>query len=401
MRSPWTLAAGLPSGHPETTRAPAKYLVRVHIGPWQNFYHTSKVYTGLLRLAGQGGIGVEFVPPLPGEDALWTSNPLAVTLDVIAAPAAPPVRVCIDVHDAADVFFTDLLAACDVYCKRSYRAADAAALPPDLAGKVLPFGLNYGCRSFRSTLRVVRALLPGCVRRFLRSPRQGMKELSEHLPVLKQFLACPSTAEFEQSPDVAVEPTILFQTRVWEPWDTGPDDAAGINEQRVGVVRALRKAFGKAFVGGLVPTPFAWEHYPDAVTTEQTRRKAYVAMSKRSLIGIYTRGLHSSIAFKFPEYLAASKCIVTDPLSHELPRPLAAGRHYLLFGEPEECVERCAEVLRDRGLASALRHAAYKYYQENVEPAAHLRHCLDQVVSFASARRAPAGDVVTSGRPSA
>jgi hypothetical protein len=176
---------------------------------------------------------------------------------------------------------------------------------------------------------------------------------------------------------------VVFQTRVWEPHDT-TDDADQVNQERVDLVRALRDALGERFVGGLVPTPFAAKNFPDAVTPHDASRAGYVQMSKRSLVGVYSRGLHHSLAFKLAEYLAASKCVVSTPFRNELPAPLVEGTNYLEFDGIEQCVAQCRRLLADADLAAEMRRRNREYFLREVEPASHMRRCLDRAFDTTS-----------------
>jgi hypothetical protein len=52
-------------------------------------------------------------------------------------------------------------------------------------------------------------------------------------------------------------------------------------------------------------------------------------MIRRGLGGVYSRGLHDSLAFKLAAYLAASKCLVAQGIVHAVPLPLVAGKDYM------------------------------------------------------------------------
>jgi hypothetical protein len=187
----------------------------------------------------------------------------------------------------------------------------------------------------------------------------------------------PRIADFERAPTDALEPTIVFQSRVWEPDEAAPGESEAINETRVGVIRALKATLGDRFRGGLVPTPLALARYPNEVTSLPCRRRLYTKMSKRNLIGIYTEGLFGSTAYKMAEYLAASQCVVAEPPRNELSTPLVAGRHFLPFRNAEECVAACQRLLADQDLATAMRRANNEYYRAEVEPLAHMRKVLE------------------------
>ena len=175
-------------------------------------------------------------------------------------------------------------------------------------------------------------------------------------------------------------------TRVWDPADIQPDIAEEVNGRRVQVVRALKAEFGPLFRGGLVPDAYACKHYPDAVTAEPSRRDLFIARSKRALIGIYTRGLHHSLAFKLPEYLASSKCIVSEPLRNQLADPLMPGLNYLEFDSIGKCVENCARLLADKDLVERMRQSNWEYYRAHVYPSGNLANCLDRALLKESCR---------------
>jgi len=291
--------------------------------------------------------------------------------------------LAIDLLDRSDSFEMGALKSCDIYLKRNYYEPHLMSLPNELRGKVIPFGLNYACRSFASIQRILATLVPRFLWRLGLPPRPGTKDIRKYTDTLWQFLSSPAPRAFERNPEESMEPMILFQTRVWSPMDIS-ENAHEINGERVALVRALRKAFGSRFLGGLVPTPYARQHYPNEISTHSPRHSQYIKWGKKSLIGVNTRGLHDSLAFKLPEYLAASKCVVSCPLRNELPVPLIEGQHYLAFRTPEECVDRCANLLHDSKLGAKLRKEAWEYYRREIEPAAHLRNCLMRAAELGS-----------------
>lgn len=344
----------------------------------QDLYHASHLYTGLCGLMLQGRARVKFVVPRAAEK-IYTSDSLTICLKVCSPDDGKDYLLAIDLRDRSDVLALPLVELCDVYLKRSYYEPDLSDVPDPLKRKIIPFGLNYGCRSALSTSRVFSALIPNLAASLLRSPKKVMGQLNPRHSILYQYMTTALEADFEQKPEAEVEGSVLFQTRVYEPDEIYPDNPLEVNEGRVRLVRALRETFGEKFRGGLVPTRYAREHYPDAVSEQPTRQSQYIAWGKQSLVGVYTRGLYHSLAFKLPEYLAAAKCIVSEPLRNKLPQPLVAGEHYVEFHTPEECVEHCAHLLEDETLASGLRQRAWNYYQREVKPAAHL----DGVLSHA------------------
>jgi hypothetical protein len=282
--------------------------------------------------------------------------------------------IAIDLQDQSYLFDHDLLARCDVYFKRSYHPPDLAGFPDDLRARIRPFGLNHAVAVRASRLPMAmgwaRAQLAGL------RPREKMASVPSRVRELAWRARVPIAAGFEWPPHRKVDSAIFFQTRLWPPGSTSDSDLENLNAERAALVRALRGAFGNRFIGGIVPSPFVHENCPDLVTTLPTHMRDYAKVNRRGLIGINCRGLHQSTGFKVSEYLAAAKCIVSDPIRNLLPEPLIEGRNLLTFRSPDECVTLCDRLLSRPDDARAMRRANWEYYRREVEPEAHMRNCL-------------------------
>ncbi len=335
--------------------------VELYVGPAHDLVHTSLVLTGLCALADRGDIGLDVRYPRAPDDRWLIGDPVVLVLDVHAVSST---RIAIDLRDGEGVS-SPIIDRVDHYLKRAFHAAEADRVAQRTRARLAPFGLNYPCRSRRSTVRSLSTL--GAALAW--SGRMGIARI-------RQFLRVPPQAAFEQLPSVAVQPRITFQTRVWAPEDAPPGEADLVNAERVAMVRALRREFGPAFVGGLMPTPFALQHFAADVTAHSAKNVDYLRMSRQCLIGVYTRGLEHSLAFKLGETLAASQCLVSIPLRYSLPVPLERDRHYLQYTTIDECLAACHRLLDDRPLAQRMREENHLYYHEQVEPAAHLADVL-------------------------
>ncbi|HUI06882.1 MAG TPA: hypothetical protein VL486_07730 [Verrucomicrobiae bacterium] len=340
--------------------------------------HASYVLAGLCELDRRGEI--ELQCDLHDGRNFWDG--LTINLE-LQSDAGAGKMLCIDLRDRSDVANPAALERCDLYFRKSYYAPDLANLPEELRRKVRPLGLIFPCRSAPMdglALRVLarkfgEALQAAEGRRLIRFPREAVG-------MVRWYLSVPLSTKFQEPPETTVDRRIVFQTRVWREEEVIPDSSTEVNELRAGVIRALRREFGARFQGGLIPTPYARQHYPDLVCTHRdARRRAYVAASKRSLIAVYTRGLYHCNAWKLGEYLAGSKCVVAEGLRDELPKPLREGTNYLGFGTPSECVDQCRRLLDDADLASSMRLANYQYYCEEVDPPSCIRKCLNRAYS--------------------
>jgi Glycosyl transferases group 1 len=349
--------------------------VTCYIDASQNLYALSKLHTGLCLLAEGGEIEVRFATP-PKDRRFFCEEGL--TALSVRAKSGEERLAAFDVYDRADVFGRELLERCDLYFKRSYYAAEVARLPVAPQSKIVPFGLNYACRTSGKYVAAIAGPTFGHLRRAVSGGPAALKN------ALLQIVMIPSHKWFELEPSLPLRPEIVFQTRVWTQADCSTEPIEPLNESRVALVRALRKGFSKHFRGGVIPTRLARERYPDALTAEPTRPAGYLAATRESLIGISTRGLHHSAPYKLPEYLAGSKCVVSEPLRNALPDALEDGRELVWFRGVDECLARCEELLRWPERARDLRGHAWKYYQEHVAPAAHVRKCLTQLLAGAN-----------------
>lgn len=340
--------------------------IEVFLGPAHDLIHTSLVLSGFCELDARGHLALRY-RHARGADAWLAADPMVIVFDLHGATTT---RVAIDLRDGEGIS-QPIIDRVSWYFKRACYPVECARLGPELGGKIQPFGLNYGCRTARSTVRLLAAIggplaLAG---------RAGLERI-------RQYLLTPGPAVFEQAPDVPVEPWVAFQTRLWAPEEVPVGESEPLNAERVAVVRTLKRAFGTRFIGGLVPTPLARAQYPGDLTPHSSKYAEYLTLKKRCLISVYTRGVEHSLAFKLGETFAASQCLVSVPLRYELPEPLVRDRHHLEFDTPEACVAACRQLLEDERAAQAMRRANYDYYRQEVEPAAHVGNVLRTVAEL-------------------
>jgi len=323
--------------------------VMLRMGPALDLYHLSKVLTGFSELAAAGIVTLEIEPvdgPAPAPPQLAN---LSASID------GEP--VVFDLYDGSAGFDRELLEGCSFYFKRSFYRPDVEKLPANLQTKVRPFGLNYGCRSGLAASRLIGAGI---------------------LAVIDRYSSTRHYQEFEQSPEVGVSTSILFQTRAWAP-DSTSDNVEKVNESRAAIIRTLRKAFPAKFHGGFISSPHVSRYYPDLVSTLPSGESLYTQMCKTHLIGISSRGLHNSVPFKLPEYIAGSMVIVSEPLRDEFPQPFRPGDNFLEFQTPEECAHICETLLTRPGDVRALKESSWRYYQTEVHPPRHMENILTRM----------------------
>lgn len=340
-----------------------RFDVTIAIDRTTSVQECAKLFEGLNRLARNGTARVRFVASRSGE-----AYPRVVRL--FARDGASERRIAIDLADQSRLFHEPDLIWANCYFKRSFRPSAASALDPPLAAKLQPFGLNNPAigRATAAKLLTARA--------------KSGRSAGELARDARQLLALPPPQAFESPPEEPAGLSVFFQTRVWPCEDP---EVVAINEQRAALVRGLRAHFGRRFRGGIIPDDFAQAHYGDVLTPLPVSMRAYPRVMKRSLVAVYSRGLHDSTAFKMSEYLAASRCILAEPPHGALPEPLEEGTHFLGFDDPDECVARCDRLLSEPSAAAEMRRHNWRYYRASVEPAAHLLKTLERAFALPAA----------------
>jgi hypothetical protein len=326
------------------------------------------VLTGLLLLARTGRIqlDVQLLPERPplvhGPWHLRDKHLAQSTLVVEGIGTA-----AIDLHDSWEID-ADALARCDVYFKRSLTVSTAPGRPP--SPKLRALGLITDVRTEGYDLRELRVELSGA-----RSARERARRLlrwSALTAAARMFDAGsrPTISRMECPPQRGQPPRVLLMAGLWDPaevptWAAGKrDEWEAINRMRVGCIRALREAFGERFHGGVRPTPFSLRHCPDIVLSSPPRgsQREFIRRVREHPVCVTSVGLHGSNGFRLAEFVAMSRAIVSEPLCYDVPGDFAAGRNYLPFRTPEECVAQVARLLESTDEREAMMRTNWDYY---------------------------------------
>lgn len=289
--------------------------------------HAFQIYAGLHALQAGGCIRLAWRRRAAAQD-LAATDLGGVLVELDGTP------LFFDVRDGPACF--PVVERVALYAKRSFRAG--------LPANCVPLGLNY----------VVH-------------PRP-LAAAGRLAPLLYRGVSMRTS---EPEPDLP--PRALFLARTWDPAEVPGLDKArveALNDSRAECIRALRRALGTQFFGGFARSPHALRHYGDCVVPEtvSTRRRDYLRLLRGFPVGVATTGLSDSIGWKFAEYVALSRAIACEPLHYELPGPIRAGRNFLEFATPGQCVDRVALLLDDRNLRARMMQRNREYYVEYGSP---------------------------------
>jgi hypothetical protein len=286
-------------------------------------------------------------------------------------------RLHFDTHDAREIALGEL-GSCDFYFKRSYLAAEVAALAASQRGKVRPLGLNYRVLPDTKDFFAIRRglSLHGISRAAITAFKQALDSQN-------RFGFQPRLSLMESPPDPAAPPNVLFLVAAYDPYDDPHrsrekiEDRIFINETRARCLKLLREALGARFMGGFGRSAFTLEHYGDLVVPpDTTSQENYLRTLRSHPICIASAGLHGSTGWKLAEYVAFSKAILSEQLVYDTPGPFERGRNYLEFTSPEECVNGAVRLIEDAGLRQELMRNNAAYYRDYLRPDALIKNAL-------------------------
>lgn len=277
-------------------------------------------------------------------------------------------KVAYDVHDG-DGIDMSLLDWCDRYNKRSFNPSKHTKLSP----KIKPLGLNYlvSPNGF-STLSFSRAWA------LTSNVKLKLKSLLREFDIKHLYSYRPTIRDIHYRPNLSENPRVLFLCRLWDPGDDDhfsltkeqAEDRLEINHIRIECIRKLKDVFGDRFVGGLAATPYAIKEFPDIVFSDQkmTSKRKYLSYLKTFDICVATTGLSNSIGWKFGEYVAMSKSIVTEPLHFGLPGDIQTNKNYLEFSDSESCVKAVGKLIEDSEFRFQMMTSNCEYYENFLRP---------------------------------
>ncbi len=355
------------------------------IQAWSLDWHLAQVYTGFAMLSRDRRIHLR-------QQYNHGEGPDASKPQHLRNAAATHVRVIVDgstqlyfdTHDAPEID-EQAAAACDLYFKRSF---SPDMIPPPLASKVRPLGLNYAVYldGFdRFELQRALADLPSAGERTVLLTRLAARAFD--MEVVSQGYR-PTVKSINAPPRPSDAPRVLFMARAWDPADqpererSHREERAEINEMRARCVSLLRKEFGASFTGGFKHTPYALEHFRHVLLDDPTlaSKRRYIDLLASHSICVATTGLHGSIGWKFGEYIAFSKAVVSERLLYSVPGNLTAGQHYLEFRSAEECVDAAAALFNDEILRRNMMNANHEYYEQYLRPDRMIARTLEAAI---------------------
>ena len=257
----------------------------------------------------------------------------------------------------------------DAVFRRSFSPSETAKLPPELRGRMRPWGFHF------------HVSYPG-------NPIDAVSTWQERKADLFQrvFNGAPrryfTPEKFERAPRRSQKPTVLFYTRLWHAPENDElfDSVTLLNQNRIRLVSELKRRYGPRFTGGIQFDPKELRRCGSLMAgISATSRKRYLKTMQGADICIGSTGLHGSIGWKTAEYIAASKAIVSEAFCYEAPEGFREGVNFLSFTDVEGCLEQVARLMEDPDRTYEMSLANQAYYQAYGRPDRVMANALAQV----------------------
>lgn len=324
--------------------------------------HISQIITGFLMLKDRGyQLEFEYIPN--------DGSTLAIMPAIRAEYRGQ--HLMYDVGDGYNVPESIVAGAeiSDFYFKRSFSAERNREIVPQYLDKMYPLGFNYHvtCKGNPVGEPLWKTLAKPF---FGKTPDCWFK---------------PHVFEGKARENTGAPAKILFLTRLWddhEPTFSAEQNAERtyINTMRIEIIRALRKTYGDAFVGGLNDNELSRAWAPDLIMpAKYTERRRYLKLLHSSDICIGSMGLFESIGWKTGEYVAAAKAIVNEEMHFTVTGDFEEGKNYLSFRTAEECLEAVRSLTEDPLRLYEMKLANERYYQQYLRPDVLVKRTLDIV----------------------
>ena len=317
--------------------------------------HSSQIFTGFGLLQAQGLVHLSFEKgrdyrPLRGIVCAEFNNKMVVY----------------DLGDNPETIMEGYYKDADFYFKRMAQQHIMEQYP-----KVIPMGLNYP----------VYHPLDGYIKRaFMMKEKEAVaRAMLNKVHKISEFAGIKSASAssrldmMQALPNPLQKPKVIFAGRLWNQFTNEEHkniERTTINNQRIEIVRLLKKTFKDDFIGGIVEDDFSKKVCPESVLPRAsfTEKGSYNKHLLQCPIGIATPGLETSVGFKFAEYIAFSKAIVTTPINTITPGNLLAGNNYSVYTNPDECLQQVTMLMTNHEQRKAMMEANFAYYQQYLRP---------------------------------
>lgn len=138
---------------------------------------------------------------------------------------------------------------------------------------------------------------------------------------------------------------------------------------RLNYIKVLKNHFGDKIIAGVSDDDFSRKICPELIIDSKiTERNNYINLIKQNYICITSEGLHHSIGWKFGEYVAAGKAIISEPPYYEIPHGFNENTNYLTYKNENECIQKCEYLMSNIDAVHRMEAENRLYYSQHLKP---------------------------------
>lgn len=162
---------------------------------------------------------------------------------------------------------------------------------------------------------------------------------------------------------------VFFLSTLWYDHPDNKNDE-GVNLRRANFINACKSFSNIHFEGGLLAdASSSREKFIDVVTDIRVPIAEWIKKTKQSAFVFNTPAFWDCHGWKLGEYLALGKCIISTPLSNDLPAPLVHGVHIHYVEPTQESMKEAIDyILSHPEYRLKLEQGAKKYWEEYGTP---------------------------------
>lgn len=353
--------------------------------------HANYTISGLLELEKQEIITLMLKPasyqsknriiqnPEGNIERSYRPYPWAPELKIKERKSGKEMRIAIDLQDWDSMFSYHSLKNCDVIFKRAYTAI-SEKVSEQFDVPILPAGFNHSAEveSKAYLVAIKKYRWKHNIRYAIENPKEIIRVLKNKLHFkttnAKPDTFSPKNTSVESLREPPSSPYVFFQVE-YHDWNT--KESIKINETRAKIIRSLRHSLGERFIGGMYFKKEIKTPYDDCITNVPFKREIYLRFVQQAAVVISSNGFGDSIPWKLPEYLQMGKCIIAEPLAHQIPVPFKEDE-ILFFKNEEHCYELCEKLLLSKELRMAMELKTKQYYEEQILPRASILKMIEQ-----------------------
>lgn len=166
---------------------------------------------------------------------------------------------------------------------------------------------------------------------------------------------------------------VFFLSTLWYSDEWNQNDKT-VNLRRAHYVRVCKSIPGITFEGGLLGDAFSSNQlFADVYTDRRETFANWLEKTKRSAFVFNTPAFWNCHGWKLGEFLALGKCIISTPLSNDLPHPLEHGVNIHFVEENEQSIREAVEyILAHPDYRHKLERGARDYWEKWGTPLASL-----------------------------